>query len=120
MVNSFKIERQSENELVLLQQGQGGFDGPDCIRYYYMAEEKHQSFTPLKSGDILAVNGTDTLYTSSPKIYAKFKSKDDFHDFLVSNMPAFSEYTSSDNIFLASFIVRKTGELDSLPRYSKV
>lgn len=112
--NSFLIEKQSDDKLVLLQMGQGGFESPDCIRYYFVPEEKYQNSIALKPSDILAVNGADTLYNSSPKVYAKFKGDVSFHDYLIANITAYKGVVGSDNFFLATFIIRKTGEVDSL------
>lgn len=112
--NSFYVEKQSDNELVLLQMGQNGFESPDCLRYYFVSEESYQKSLTLTPADILAVNGTDTLYASSPKVYAKYKGDVSFHDYLTANIPAYKGVVASDNFFLATFIIRKTGEVDSL------
>lgn len=112
--NSLLIEKQSDNELVLLQMVQDGFESPDCLRYYFVSEDSYQNSMALKPNDILAINGTDTLYNSSPKIYAKLKGDVSFHDYLTANIPAYKGVVASDNFFLATFIIRKTGEVDSL------
>lgn len=112
--NSFKVEKQSKDELVILQMGQGGFDSPDCLRYYFVSEVSYQNSFAVKPSDILAVNGTDTLFKSSPKIYAKYKGNVSFHEYLAANIPAYKGVVPSDNFFLATFIIRKTGEVDSL------
>lgn len=112
--NSFLVEKLSADELVLLQMGQGGFESPDCLRYYFIPEHVYQNNIPLKANDVLAISGQDTLYAASPKVYAKYKGNVSFHDFLTVNIPAYKGVVTSDNYFLASFIVRKTGEVDSL------
>lgn len=112
--NSFLVEKQSEDELVLLQMGQSGFESADCLRYYFVPEGRFQNSIALKQSDILAINGTDTLYGSSPKVYAKYEGEVSFHDYLTANIPAYKGVVASDNFFLATFIIRKTGEVDSL------
>lgn len=112
--NSFLVEKLSADELVMLQMGQGGFESPDCLRYYFIPEEKYQSSIPLKSTDVLAITGIDTLYAASPKVYATYKGNVSFHDYLTAHIQAYKGVVASDNFFLASFIVRKTGEVDSL------
>jgi tetratricopeptide (TPR) repeat protein len=112
--NSFLVEKQSADELVLLQMAQGGFESPDCLRYYFVSEESFQKSIALKPSDILSINGTDTLYDSSPRVYARYKGDSSFHDYLTANIPAYKGVVASDNFFLATFIIRKSGEVDSL------
>jgi len=114
VINNFLIEKQSDGELVLLEMRQTDLDCTNCLRYYFATEENYQNSIALKTSDILAINETDTLYEMSPKIYAKFKGDISFHDHLVANIPAFERVASSDNFFLATFIIRKTGEVENL------
>ncbi|GGK80574.1 hypothetical protein ACD591_09975 [Rufibacter glacialis] len=113
-MNRFLVERQTEGEMVLLQAANGGFSDDGCVRYYFTAEPSYQAGIPLRAEDVLAVTAGDTLFAASPKVYAKYSGPVSFHDFLTANIPSYNTVQSSDNTFLASFIVRKTGEVDSL------
>ncbi|QHT68049.1 hypothetical protein GXP67_16075 [Rhodocytophaga rosea] len=114
IINTYLIEKHSDSELILIQKGIAGFDEPDCLRYIFSAEQKYQQSSPLQSNDIISIMSEDTLFKASEKIYATYTGKTSFHEFLTANIAEYKQVSATNNFFLASFIVRKTGEIDSV------
>jgi tetratricopeptide (TPR) repeat protein len=115
VTNSFQIEKIDAKNLVLLQEGQNGFKGEDCLRLTFIKENIYQNALSLTNEDIIAIyQSKDTLFRASEKIHAKFKGDISFHEYLTANIREYDNVVASNNYFLASFIVRKTGEIDSI------
>jgi hypothetical protein len=112
LVNAFQINQATSDELILIEKGKTGFNETDCIKYYFIREKKYQDRLPMKFSDILLINGTDTVYKSSEKIHAKFLNEKSFQDFCLEKIP--EKETAKSTVFLAIFIIRKTGAIDSL------
>jgi tetratricopeptide (TPR) repeat protein len=115
LINSFLVERMNDKELILLQMGQEWFTDPDCLRFSFLPEADWQKSMPLRPEDILSISGPDTVFREGERIYAQFKGNTSFHEFLAKNIPEYNNLKSGrDSYFLASFIVRKSGQVDSL------
>jgi tetratricopeptide (TPR) repeat protein len=114
VMNEFFIEKLTDKELILIQKGNAGFDGPDCLRYYYITEDAYQRSIPLTINDIVSISGKDTVYKASAKIYASYKGEIGFHELVSKAVDGLRDAQPLNNHFLATFIVNKTGEADSL------
>ncbi|WP_207421814.1 hypothetical protein [Desertivirga brevis] len=111
VVNEFIVEKATEAELVLLQNGSVYFQGEDCIRLFFVPESSYQkSFVP-SSDNILAVAGVDTVYIANDKLYPYYNGSGDYFDVLKEGVPS----QPSENLyFFATYIVGKDGRADSL------
>jgi len=114
IVNSFKINQLSNSELIIVQKGKNGFTDNNCLKYYFIREQDYQNQLPIKSSDILLIKKNDTVYKATEKIHAKFSGDKSFHDFCSENIPEVDIVMSTNNIFLATFIVRSNGLIDSV------
>jgi hypothetical protein len=114
ITNAFLIEKLTDKDLVLVQKGQTGFSENSCIKFYFEREKTYQAKLLLKPSDILLINNTDTVYKATEKIHAKFVSNKSFYEFCSENMPEIKTVMTANNIFLSTFIVRKTGVIDSI------
>jgi tetratricopeptide (TPR) repeat protein len=114
LTNSFLVETVNDQQLVLLQKGQEGFDSPDCLRYYFTREALYQQAIPLTSSDVIGVKEKDTLYKASAKIYAVYKGENDFHDYLKANISEYDNVQSTNSHFVATYIVNELGAADSV------
>lgn len=114
LTNSFLVEKANSEQLVLLQRGNDGFNGADCLRYYFEPEILYQKSIPLTSNDLVSIKGTDTVYKASQKIFAMYKGEGDFHDYLTRSIPEFSAVEPTDAHFVATYIVNEFGIADSL------
>lgn len=114
IVNSFQICKLSSDELIIVQKGNNGFTDNDCLKYYFVREKKYQNQLSVLNSDILLINKNDTVYKASEKIHAKFLGDKSFHDFCSENIPEVKEVMSTNNLFLATFIVRSSGLINSI------
>jgi tetratricopeptide (TPR) repeat protein len=114
IMNHFWVEKITRDSLIMVQELNGGFDNPNCFRYYFVAEALYQKAIPLKPKDIVAVRAGDTIYRASPKIYAGFTGDKGFHDIVTEALSGLHDQAPLNNHFLATFIVNKMGEADSL------
>lgn len=126
-MNEFFIEKLTNDELVLIQRSNTGFDSPDCLRYYYITENAYQRSIPLTANDIVSAKGKDTVYKASVKIYATYKGETRFHDIVSKAVAGLHDARPLNHHFLATFIVSKAGIADSLhiveginPQYDKL
>ena len=109
-VNSFQIIKVSNDELILIQKGETGFTDEDCLKFYFVKEKTYQNNLSIKPSDILSINKNDTVYKESEKVYAKFSGDKPFFDFCHEFLPE----VNAQAIFLATFIIRKNGTIDSI------
>lgn len=114
ITNSFLINKITFNELILIQKGRTGFNDADCIKFYFTREKTYQNSLKIQKSDVLTVSKGDTVYKSSEKIYARFNYPISFKDYCSENIPERNAVMSSENSFLYTFIVRKTGIIDSV------
>jgi len=114
ITNSFLINKITYDELILIQKGQTGFTDPDCIRFCFRKEKNYQNSLKIKKSDILTVSNGDTVYKSCEKIHARFNYPISFMDYCSENIPERNAVMSSENFFLYTFVVRKTGIIDSV------
>ena len=114
IINSFLIDKITNDELILIQKGKGGFNESDCIKYQFIKEKLYQNKLPIKPSNILLISGIDTIYKSSEKIHAKFNGDKSFSEFCSDNIPEMSVVMATNNLFVATFIVRKSGQIDSV------
>ena len=111
VINSFQIEKISNTELVLIQQGNNGFNDQNCLKYTFVNEKFYQNQLILKPSDILYINENDTVYKASEKIHPKFSGDKSFYDFCSEKIPERSAVMSSNSLFVSTFIVTKDGEI---------
>ncbi len=111
VVNEFLVQRSSESELILLQKGNAGFDGDDCLLFYFISEPSFQNSFKPNADNILSVVGTDTVYLANEKLYPEYKGDKDYFDALKDGVPS---QPSANLYFFATYIVGKDGRADSL------
>ena len=114
IINSFMISKHSNEELILVQKGDNGFTGNDCLKYHFIREKDFQNQLAIKSSDILLISKNDTVYKATEKICAKFLGDKSFYDFCTENIQESEVVMATNNLFLATFIVRKNGIIDSI------
>ena len=110
LMNSFLINKVTDDELILIQKGKSSYTDDDCIKYSFVKEKIYQKSIPLKSSDILLANINDTVYKSCEKIYAKFSGDKSFFDFCRELLPE----VNGSGYFLSTFIIRKNCNIDSI------
>jgi hypothetical protein len=114
VTNSFLIAESGTDELVLIQKGITSFTENDCIKLYFTKESKYQNSLQVRPIDILSINNLDTVYMACEKVHPEFNWEKSFYDFCTENMPEKKAVVATNNFFLATFIVRKTGLIDSV------
>jgi len=114
ITNSFLISKVTDNELILIQKGHSGFSDSDCIKFYFMREKTYQNSLRPKKSHVLTFSNGDTIYKSSEKLHARFNYPISFTEYCYENIPEYNLVRSSDNSFLYTFVVRKTGIIDSI------
>ncbi len=114
VMNSFQINKITNDELILVQKGKNGYSDDDCYKYYFIKEKIYQSQLILNPSEILSIKNNDTVYKSTKKIHAKFLGDKSFFDFCSDNIPERNAVMATNNLFLATFIVRKSGIVDSI------
>lgn len=114
ITNGFLVEKATADELVLLQNEQGRFESPSCLRFYFIPEVKYQKSIPLSVNDIMSIKDNDTVFKVSEKIYPRYNGSVGLHDYLRSNIPEYENVSSTNAHLVATFIVNKNGVADSL------
>lgn len=124
LLNTLRVLEVDSNKLVIVHGSGHGLTDPWAIKYTFVREQVVQDAIPLSPSDIFRVQGVDTLYQSSQKIYAQFTGRS-FNDYISENMAKKKVSTKSGEL-LASFIVDRNGYADSLkilqginPKYDK-
>ncbi|MDR1983852.1 MAG: hypothetical protein LBQ28_03395 [Prevotellaceae bacterium] len=112
IINRYKIDKLTAGELILVQKGLKGFDDKDCIKYKFVREEIYKNKMQIEPDDILLINNNDTIYKSTGKVHATFLGDTSFNEIFGSNISKIKSKKS--NSFYATFIVRKTGNIDSI------
>lgn len=111
VMNEFLIEKADQSTLVLLQKGINGFNGDDCVRFYFIPEAEFQKDYSPRPANLLAGQNADTVYLANSRLYPTYKGKEDYFEVLKAGV---GDQGSRDLYFLATFIVRKDGHADSL------
>ncbi len=114
IVNSLMISKISNDELIIVQKGKNEFTDNDCLKYYFIREKDYQNQLTIKSSDILLISKNDTVYKATEKLCAKFLGDKSFYDFCSENIPERNVVMATNNLFIATFIVRKNGLIDSI------
>lgn len=112
--NHVLIEKLTTDSLIFIQELNGGFDNPDCLRYYFAAEPFYQKSISLTANDVVSVKGTDTLYRASEKIYASFIEYKGFRQLASDAVKGLQGQTPINDHFLATFTINKAGEAENL------
>jgi tetratricopeptide (TPR) repeat protein len=108
------IEKLTRDSLIVVQESNYGFDSPDCLRLYFTSEPVYQRSIPLKPRDLISVHGTDTIYKASEKIHPDFMDNRGFRGLVSDAVSGLQAQTPVNDHFLATFIINKRGEADSL------
>ena len=113
VMNTMKIMENTANKLVLVSSAaNGSLEDPWAIKYTLYKEEFIQKNLPLSPDDIFSIRGTDTLFKSGQKIYAKFKGPS-FMIYVYDKMAEKKMEVKSGEL-RATFIIRENGIPDSL------
>lgn len=56
----------------------------------------------------------DTVYNDNIILDVQFKNNENFHEYLKNNINSYDYYSTTNNIFISSFILTKNGEIKSL------
>lgn len=111
ILNELKIIKLTANELVVVQKGEKGFNDPYALKFYLIPETDFQRKGVFTTHDISKLATGDTVYNESPKVYATFNGGDEIQTYLTK---AGISMDQQEGHFKSSFIVMKTGEVDSL------
>lgn len=114
IMNQLYVEKLSADTLVLIQQNNGTWDAPDCIKFYYVPESEFQKAGVLEVEDVVRAKGPDTLFNASERIYADFNGDMSFHYLEQNSLGDLHSESPIKTRFLATFIVNKDGVADSL------
>jgi hypothetical protein len=119
-VNDFLVEKLSSDELILIQKGRGSFRDSDCIRLFFDQEKRYQNSIAVRPSDIFSISDVDTIYKASEKIYPEFNSDKSFYEFCSDYISEKKAVMSTNNFFLATFIIRKSGAIDNVQVLEKI
>ena len=111
IMNNFLIESANDTSLIMLQKGASSFSDENCLRFYFVAESQYQSSYHPGPDGIQSVSGNDTIYMAGPQLYPIFKGDKSYFDALKEGVPS---QPSANLYFLATYVVKKNGEADSL------
>ncbi|AOM78679.1 tetratricopeptide repeat protein [Pedobacter steynii] len=111
VMNTIRIEKLEEDQLVLLQSAADGFDNPKALEYHFVSEEAFQKSQTLNAEDVYSIIDGDTIYKESPKVYARFNGNTLQSSLKVGNGKLMDK---KSGFLKASFIVFKSGKVDSL------
>ncbi|MCT4636506.1 MAG: energy transducer TonB [Bacteroidales bacterium] len=114
IINSFLIEKLSNNELILIQKGNNGFNEESCLKYRFIPEKIYQNQLSFTPSDILYINESDTVYKASKKIHPKFIGDKSFYNFCSDRISERDAVMSSNNLFISTFIITKNGEIKNI------
>jgi hypothetical protein len=112
LINSFHIEF-AKDTLVLLQKGLDGFNDPYALKFYFIPELTYQKSIPIKASDIYSIKTGDTVYRSSPKVYAHYNGNN-FQWYVYSGIRERISMQDKVGHLVAGFVVSKTGYADSV------
>lgn len=113
VMNTLKIMELSKNKLVMvMSDANGSLESPTAIQYTFYPEKLIQQSLALTPDDIYKINGTDTIFNSSQKIYALFKGPD-FSDYISRELNKINVSVRRGTLN-ATFIVNSSGKADSL------
>ena len=112
LLNSFRVELIKDT-LILLQEGPDDFNNPNALKFYFIPESTYQKSISLKVGDIYSIKSGDTIYSSSPKIYAHYNGNS-FQQYVYAGIKDRISMKDRVGHLAAGFIVSKTGYADSV------
>lgn len=113
VMNTLKIMELTKTKLVLVSSdANGSLESPTAIQYTFYPEPLVQRSLALNPNDIYKINGTDTVFNSSQKIYALFKGAD-FSDYISYELNKVDVHVKTGTL-QATFIVNASGRADSL------
>jgi hypothetical protein len=111
VANEFLIEKCSGTELILRQKGIAGFDDPNSLRFYFTNEAEILKTYVASKDDIFSIINSDTVFLANQNLYPTFRGEKDYADVLKNGV---GDQGSRNLYFLATYIVKKNGEADSL------
>jgi len=109
---NYQISEIKTDTLILIEEGRNGFDN-SAIRFLMIRENIYQKGLTLTDESLIA-RAFDTVYIENEKIRAKFVKEESFHEFLRQNILEYSNVSTLDKFFMATFIINKNGGIDSL------
>lgn len=109
---NYYVDYISTDSLVITEEGVNGIES-SSIRFYFIPEKTYQDRLPL-TNDFLQIVSADTIFIESEKIRAYFIKDLSFSDFLRINIPEYNNVQSSNNFFIATFLINSKGAIDSI------
>jgi hypothetical protein len=114
-INEYLIAKLTADQLVLIQDAGSGYDKPDAMKLYFISEAAFQKAHKVERPDISIMANGDTLYNESPFIYPTFNANgQDIQTYLQEQIRKSVSMDNREGHFRATFIVSKTGSIDSL------
>lgn len=110
VMHEMRIDTLTADELILTDKGEEGFNDPQTLKTYFIPEVVFQRRAKFNTNEIGKLANGDTVYTESPKVYAKFKGSQNMQAYLSAQNVSME---GQEGYFKASFIVSKTGMVDS-------
>ena len=109
---NYSVDYISTDSLVITEEGVNGIES-SLIRLYFIPEKTYQDRLPL-TNNLLQIVASDTIFIESEKIRAYFIKDLTFSDFLRINIPEYNNVQSSNNFFMATFLINSDGTIDSI------
>lgn len=112
-----KLTYLTADTLIIIQQSTLGANDRDNTILTFVKESVYKAQAP-KAQDILVSAQGDTVYKAGPIVHPVFDEPDGYGRYLQKNMRSYKKYNvvnaPEDSDFFATFIVRKTGIIDSI------
>jgi len=112
VMNRLKMKTLSDT-LALIQAGEMGFEDSSALILKFVPEEVYQASHPVGIGDIYQINGGDTTYFGSHKVYPIYKGGS-LESKLYDRIGEYINMNNRNAFLIASFFVLKNGIADSV------
>lgn len=109
VVEKCEILRLTEDELVL-KRGNKCW-GEEELLYHFVREDTFKKSLEAIPFEIASMNGADTVYKANARVCPLFVGDYSLLHYLYPNIPEINNIMLTDNIFLATFVIGKNGEV---------
>lgn len=113
-LNRFKIMKLTADEMILVQGNGADFNQPGAWKIYLVTQDAFQRSHKFQSDEYSLMANRDTVYNESPYIYPEFTGGDSFQHYMQEQIRKTVLMDQQEGHFIATFIVNKTGGIDSL------